>query len=91
MSVLTLRLSEVANLPAAERDRLYADFMRSGIMPNGELLELDQQIAAFEQVYEVSSDTLLRQIAEGSRRETAEIGRWLTLIELRKRVEQYTS
>jgi hypothetical protein len=91
MNSSTLRLSEIANLPEAERKRLYTEFMRNGIVPNGEVEELDRQVAAFEQVYEVSSDTMQRQIAEGSRRETAEIGRWLMLLELRNRVRQQTS
>ena len=88
MSVLSLRLSEVANLPDAERKAAYADFMRVGITPNGEMEELDRQITAFEQVYEVSSDTMQQLIADGRLRETAEIGRWLTLLELRNRVRQ---
>lgn len=91
MSVQTLRPSQIANLPEAERKRLYAEFVRNGIAPNGELEELQRQITAFEQIYEVSSDTMQRQIADGSRRETAEIGRWLMLIELRNRVRPHTS
>jgi hypothetical protein len=91
VGVQTLHLSEIGNLPDAERKARYAQFMSVGIELNGEMEELDRRIAAFEQVYEVSSDTMLRQVAEGNREETAEISRWLTLVQLRNRVRQHTS
>jgi hypothetical protein len=90
MSVLTLDLSEVSKLPENERQARYSDFMRVGIVPNGEMAELDRQITAFERVYEVSSDTMQQQLAAGRIRETAEICRWLMLLELRNRVRKHT-
>jgi len=91
MSVKSLQLSEVAKLSDKDKDKAYKEFLHATASLNGELEELDRRIASFERVYEVSSETMQQELLNGRRKETAEIGQWLLLIELRNRVRQQIS
>ena len=41
------------------------------------------RIRAFEQRYEISSETLLDELRTGRRKETAEVAEWLFLLQLK--------
>ncbi len=88
MAVRTLKLSEVALLPAERKSQVLSDFVRVSSEANGELKELDRRIAAFERVYETTSENMQAELTSGVRKETAEICQWLMLIELQKRVSR---
>lgn len=90
MSIKALNLSEVAKLNESEQKQSYSAFLRGRHTLNGELTELDKRIADFERVYESSTETMIKRLQSGQQAETAEIGRWLMLVELRNRVKQAT-
>lgn len=83
-----IRFSELRNVPPAVRGRLLAAVIAEARAPaNGRLDDLNSQIAKFEERYDISSDYLLKQLSEGTRKETADIVSWLMLLRLRERVE----
>jgi hypothetical protein len=90
MSVKTLKLSDVAQLPQGQRYEKYAQFLRNRRTTNGEIVELNRRVAKYESVYEMSSAKMIERLKAGTLKETADIGRWLTLIELLARVRQTT-
>jgi hypothetical protein len=84
MAVRTLVLSELFNLPEAERNaRLDALASGTDAPLNGELAYLDARIAAYEARYEVSSERMVERFNRGEQPETADICAWLMLLKLR--------
>ena len=82
-----LRLSELYNLsPVAKADRLAALVQQRNRPVNGELAELTSRVAEYETRYEMSSEIMREQVGQNTLRETAEIGHWLILLELRDRL-----
>ncbi len=49
--------------------------------------ELRRRIARFERIYEMSSESMLRAVQRGERKDTSEIAQWLTWYQLLKRLE----
>ncbi len=78
-----VRLADLAALSPTERrtivERLVLDAFRPS---NGARAATLARIRAFEQRYEVSSQTLIAELRAGQRHETAEISEWLFLLEL---------
>jgi hypothetical protein len=56
-----------------------------GASSNGQLEGLDAEIHEYELRYETDSERLIKELYEGERQETADIARWLWLIDLRQR------
>ena len=82
-----LRLSELYNLsPAEKANRLAALVERRNRPLSGELADLERQIAQYETRYEMSSESMSEQLGQNKIRETAEIGQWLILLDLRDRL-----
>jgi midasin (ATPase involved in ribosome maturation) len=84
MSVESLRLSELRGLSPEQRERRLAAFAsgRKQLL-NGEMDDLNRQIAVFEKRYEQSSASMRERFKQGAIHETAEICEWLMLLELR--------
>ena len=81
---MRIAFSELSSLPAEQRARRVAALARaSEEPPNGELREVENRIAALEAAHLLTSDDLRRELAQGRRRETLEICRWLMLLDLR--------
>jgi hypothetical protein len=84
MAVNSLSFSELRALSPAERERRLAAFAALRGQPiNGELQYLDEGIAELESRYEMSSATMREKLASGGLRETADIGKWLMLLDAR--------
>lgn len=85
MALKTLRLSDLRTLaPDARRQRL-SEFAAARHQPlNGELSFVAESIAAFEQRYEMRSAVMLEGLQNGSIKETADIGNWLMLLDVRE-------
>jgi hypothetical protein len=92
MAVNALRLSELRTLSPAEREQRLAAFAALRNQPvNGELQYLDEIIADLEKRYEMSSATMRERLVRGEIRETADIGKWLMLLDARESLKTATS
>jgi hypothetical protein len=82
-----VRFSEIRKASPAAREKMLAGIAAAAKAPaNGQLAELDAEIAEFEERYGISSDHLLEELSEGKREETMEIVTWLMRIRLRERI-----
>jgi hypothetical protein len=89
MAIKCVLLSELTNLPAHERERVLSDLVLSS--PNGEARELDQRLNEYETRYEMSSKTMREKYRSGHLRETADICRWLILLNVKDQLVSSTS
>ena len=80
-----IRLSELRKL-SPEEQAAYLERCAQATELNGELDAINARIARLEQIYEMSSETLLARMRSREQRETNEICTWLMLLDLRKRV-----
>lgn len=84
MTVNSFRLS---GMSAEQLDRSISAMIRAiESAPNGEVATVNEEIADFERIYEMSSDTLTQRLGRNQIKETAEINRWLMLLNLRQRL-----
>jgi hypothetical protein len=91
MALNTLSLSELRDLSPEERDRRVASFMAARNEPaNGEIQFLGERIREFEVRYEMSSATMLQRFRSHAIPETAEICRWLILLDAKNALEKPT-
>lgn len=82
----SVRVSELSEMSEVERAETARKLIPgSGATPNGHAERVDAEIREYEGRYETSSDRLLEELYEGERQETADIARWLWLIDLRQR------
>jgi hypothetical protein len=89
---LRVAFSELASLAPDQRSQRVAELARAtGQPPNGELQEIEARIAALEEQHGVSSDALRRELAQGQRRETWEICRWLQFLDIRDHLVSLTA
>lgn len=73
-----VKLSELANMPIADADRMLGELVRSArASRNGQRAVLDARIREFEIRYEMSSGDMRQRLCDGRLEETAEIARWL--------------
>ncbi|HUY34787.1 MAG TPA: hypothetical protein VMV69_18725 [Pirellulales bacterium] len=87
MSIKSLRLADIANLPEQEQEQRIKALSDRRLEPlNGDSEDLTRQISTFETRYEMSSDTMLNLCREGKIRETADVGTWMMLLVLRDRL-----
>ena len=79
--------SEIRKASPAVREKILAGIAASARVPaNGQLADLDAEIAAFEEKYGISSERLLVELSEGSREETEDVLTWLMRLRVRERV-----
>jgi molecular chaperone GrpE (heat shock protein) len=83
MTVKTLRLSEIKNLSDEELTQRASEFASGRHMLNGEIADLNAQIAEFETRYEMSSASMHELRRRQKLPETAELGEWNMLLMLR--------
>ena len=89
MTVESLRLSDLAGLSDSELDARLSQLGAAEHRGfNGEVEYVDSRIARLESRYEMSSAHMLGEVKAGRLLETAEIGHWLMLLEMRARLGQ---
>ena len=86
----SLRLSELAGLSEAERDRRLAALVAETRKPVSleAICALDKRIAAFEAQHGITSAVMRQQLAAGTRKETYAVCQWLMAIALRDSMER---
>lgn len=83
----SVKLSELRKMSEEERVEAIDKLVEAAYgPPNGQLEDLETQIRKFEFRYETSSERMLKELSEGSRKETAEITSWLMLLRLRENI-----
>ena len=84
MARKSISLNTLRALPAAERDRALAELAANAAAPrNGQSAVLDARIRFFEQQYEMTSAELHQRLRSGQQTETADVAKWLFLLEAR--------
>jgi hypothetical protein len=79
-----IRLSDLSKMPQGERERaLGALVERAKGKPNGQIKALDAEIGEFEIRYQMTSDKMRAAFAKGEIRDTADIAKWLILLQVR--------
>lgn len=79
-----LKFKDLAGMIPEERGAEYSTAARELRAPERSGLEaLDARIREYELRYEISSEDLLEKLERGEMKETAEIARWLFLLEIR--------
>jgi hypothetical protein len=89
MPVNRLLLAEYERLSDPEKEsclRGLAEVARGPL--NGELDELDSEIASFELRYQISTETMRKRLYDGVLDLTPDIGHWQILAELRDRAQR---
>ncbi len=82
-----LRLAELRESSPEKRKALLSGLVEAARQsPNGEAERLEAEIREYERRYEVSSERMLQELAEGTRKETAEIASWLMRLRVRERI-----
>ena len=79
-----VRSADLALMSTEEREVVLGRLVDSAAGPrNGQRAEIEARIRRFELRYEVSSAELLKELAAGKRKETAEIAEWLFWLKVR--------
>jgi hypothetical protein len=83
----SVRFTDLENMPPAEKDRALGNLVAGArASANGQTDKLEAEIREYERRYEVSSERMMQQLAEGERKETAEIASWLLRLRIRERM-----
>lgn len=83
-TVTTYLDSDLRKMSDAERDAAALKLVQSSRrMPNGEVHELNQQLAAFEEVHRMTTAQMRERVRAGVFQETDVVCRWLMLADLR--------
>ena len=86
----SVRVSELGKMSEAERAEAASKLIPgAGASSNGRVEKLDAEIREYELRYEMSSKRLQEELHKGTWQETADIVRWLWLIDLRQRVSSH--
>jgi hypothetical protein len=84
-----VRLSDFAAMTLEQRADALDDLVVAASQPaNGGLERLEAEISGYEARYEMSSEELLRRLANGSQDETGEVASWLIRLDLRRRIRE---
>ena len=87
MAVRSLPLSQLVGMSEEQRRRTLTAFAANRHAPlNGQVVAMEQRIAAFEAEYELPSDTMLQQVRAGRLVETEPLNRWMMLLDARDRL-----
>ena len=80
-----IKLSTLSEMSPEERAKTIAEIVKRGSRAsNGQTVVLDQRIREFEMRYEMTSAELHQRLRDGSQRETADIAKWLFLLDTRR-------
>ena len=91
MSHKSIFLNTLRALPAADRAQALAELAANAAAPrNAQSAVLDARIRVFERQYEMTSDELHQRLRTGQQTETADVAKWLFLLEARNGHEQAT-
>lgn len=83
----SVSFTDLQNMPPAEKDIALGSLVAAArASANGQADKLDAEIREYERRYEVSSEHMMEQLAEGERKETAEIASWLMRLRIRERM-----
>lgn len=75
---MRVRSEDLREMSPAEREALYDRLLAAARQPHPDArAEVGRRVRAFEIRYEVSSATMLDELRDGKRKETAEIASWL--------------
>jgi hypothetical protein len=84
-----VKLSSLAGLSDEELRGVVARLHQAADRrPNGELERVCARIRAYEQKYDVTSETMRHEVGDGLRRETSDVCQWLLLLDLRAHLER---
>ena len=87
-----IKMSEFARLSRPEQDEELTKMVSaSRLPPNGELVEVDAEIAAFERQHHLDSEQMRAQVRTGAMVETWDVCRWLMALQRRERLAQRAS
>jgi hypothetical protein len=79
-----VRLSDLAGMTRDEQNRVLTELNREIDTPrNGQGAVLDARIRELERLYEMSSREMCERLERGELRETADVARWLYLLDAR--------
>ena len=79
-----VRSADLALMNTGEREIVLRELVDAAAGPrNGQLAEIEARIRRFEFRYEITSAELLKELAAGKRKETAEIADWLFWMKVR--------
>ena len=83
----SVRFTDLKNMSSAQKGKDLGNLV-AGVRSsaNGQTDKLEAEIREYERRYEVSSERMMQQLAEGERKETAEIASWLMRIRIRERM-----
>lgn len=80
-----LKMSDLAAMTEHEVGTVLLELEREATAPrNGQLAMLNARIRELETRYEMPSDEMLRRLEGGQIKETADIARWLYLLDARE-------
>jgi len=80
-----LKLADYAALNDEEAEEVLAELENAVMAPrNGQLAIMNARIRDFETRYEMSSAQMLERLRAGAMKETAEIVKWLNLLDARE-------
>ena len=89
MAYKSISLNTLQAMSAADRARALAELAANTAAPrSGQSAVLDARIRFFEQQYEMTSDELHQRLRSGQQTETADVAKWLFLLEARNGHEQ---
>ena len=84
MAHQNIKLKTFYDMPAQERDRTLSELVRGASSPrNGQAAMLHARIREFEVRFEMASAELHQRLRDGIETETAEIAKWLFLLDTR--------
>ena len=79
-----VKSSELRRMSPERQEEAIQELARAArSQPNGEARDLDQQIHAYEEKFGLSSEDLRRELAQGKRKESWEVCKWLMLLDQR--------
>lgn len=86
----SVSFEELRNAPPEQRERMLEKlgYAASG-PPNGEVERIEAEIREYERRYEVSSERMMEELEEGTRKETAEIASWIMRLRIRERLSAF--
>lgn len=87
-----IRDAELLAMPEAKRRQALADLVAATkLAPNGELVELNEEITGFEKRRGMTSAEMRSELEAGRIFETREICQWLMALKLRDRLASLSS
>ncbi|CAN5659551.1 hypothetical protein BH23GEM5_BH23GEM5_05370 [soil metagenome] len=79
-----VRLSDLSNMDTGQRARVLDALVKATREGAADYSVLNARIRKLEMRYEMSSGEMRKRVQKGSMKETAEIARWLLLLEARQ-------